>query len=67
MLPSRSELQLGTNYTFIASVSFFMLTHACSHFNAHWSFVLSETALKITALMSLIMCFLIRHKQLPGR
>lgn len=57
----------GAGYAFAASVSSFTPTHACPYGNASVSFVRSETALEITASMSLTMCFLIRHGQLPAR
>lgn len=57
----------GAGYAFAASVSSFTPTHACPYGNASVSFARSETALEITASMSLTMCFLIRHGQLPAR
>lgn len=57
----------GAGYAFAASVSSFTPTHACPYGNASVSFVRSETALEITASMSLTLCFLIRHGQLPAR
>lgn len=57
----------GAGYAFAASVSSFTPTHACPDGNASVSFVRSETALEITASMSLTVCFLIRHGQLPAR
>lgn len=57
----------GAGYAFSASVSSFTPTHACPYGNASVSFVRSATALEITASMSLTMCFLTRHGQLPAR
>lgn len=51
---SWSELQSGTNYTFINLISFFTLTHSCFHLNTYFSSVLSKNVHKITSLMLLI-------------